>query len=59
MPTLFVGVADTPGALPVVLRALAQHVPGARVAVIPNTSHVMFEQDPVRFSAVVLDFLAS
>jgi pimeloyl-ACP methyl ester carboxylesterase len=59
VPTLFVAGADTPGALPIVLRALAQHVPGARVAIIPNTSHVMFEQDPVRFSAVVLDFLAS
>jgi pimeloyl-ACP methyl ester carboxylesterase len=57
VPTLFVGGADTPGSLPIVLRALASHVPAARVAIIPNTTHMMFEQNPVRFSAVVLDFL--
>jgi pimeloyl-ACP methyl ester carboxylesterase len=59
VPTLLVGGADTPGSLPVVLRALARHVPGARVAIIPNTTHFMFEQNPVRFSAIVLDFLAA
>ena len=46
MPTLFVGGADTPGSLPVVLRALAAHVPGARVEMIPNATHFMFGQDP-------------
>jgi pimeloyl-ACP methyl ester carboxylesterase len=58
VPTLFIGGGDTPGPDPVVLRALAAHVPGALVEIIPNTTHMMFEQDPVRFSAVVLDFLA-
>jgi esterase len=57
VPTLLVGGEDTPGLLPIILRALATHVPGARVAMIPNTTHPMFVQDPVRFSAAVLDFL--
>ena len=59
VPTLFIGGTDTPGMLPVVLHALATHVPGARVELLPNTTHMMFEQDPVRFSTVVLDFLAT
>jgi pimeloyl-ACP methyl ester carboxylesterase len=59
VPTLFVGGGDTPGSLPIILRALAAHIPGARIAMIPNTTHSMFVQNPARFSAVVLDFLAS
>jgi pimeloyl-ACP methyl ester carboxylesterase len=59
VPTLFVGGAKTPGSLPVVLRALAAHVPHAHVEIIPNATHVMFEQDPVRFSSAVLAFLAA
>jgi pimeloyl-ACP methyl ester carboxylesterase len=58
-PTLFIGGADTPGSLPIVLRALAAHVPGARLELIPNAGHSMFVDDPVRFSAVVLDFLGA
>jgi pimeloyl-ACP methyl ester carboxylesterase len=57
VPTLFVGGSNTSGSLPVVLRALAAHVPAARVAMIPHATHVMFEQDPVGFCRVVLDFL--
>ncbi|HUH84595.1 MAG TPA: alpha/beta hydrolase [Stellaceae bacterium] len=59
VPTLFIGGENTPGSLPIVLRALAAHVPGARIAMIPNATHMMFEQDPTRFSAAVLDFLAT
>lgn len=57
MPTLFAGGEDTPGLLPIILRALAAHVRGPSAAMIPNTTHPMFVQDPVRFSAAVLDFL--
>ena len=39
------------------LRALAAHVPGARVEMIPGARHFMFEDDPVRFCAAVLAFL--
>jgi pimeloyl-ACP methyl ester carboxylesterase len=59
VPTLFVGGEQTPGSLPFGLRALAAHVPDSRIAIIPNTTHLMVEQDPVRFSAVVIDFLTS
>jgi pimeloyl-ACP methyl ester carboxylesterase len=56
-PTLLVGGADTKGSLPIILRALADHIPGARVATIPRATHPMFEQNPVGFCAAVLDFL--
>lgn len=57
MPTLFVGGADTKGALPLVLRTLAAHIPGSRTAMIPGTSHWMFEQAPQKFCEIVLAFL--
>jgi pimeloyl-ACP methyl ester carboxylesterase len=57
-PTLFIGGADTRGALPAVLRALAPHVPGSRTAMIPGAGHWMFDQAPEKFSEVVLAFLA-
>ena len=56
-PTLFIGGEDTRGSLSINLRALAAHVRGARVAMIPHATHMMFEDDPVRFSGAVLDFL--
>jgi pimeloyl-ACP methyl ester carboxylesterase len=59
MPTLFVGGADTRGTLPLVLRALAAHVPNSRTATIPDTSHWMFDQAPQRFCEIVLEFLAA
>jgi pimeloyl-ACP methyl ester carboxylesterase len=57
VPTLFIGGANTRGALPQVLRALAEHVPDARIEMIPGTTHPMFEQAPQRYCEVVLDFL--
>ena len=57
-PTLFIGGADTRGALPAVLRALAAHVPGAATAIISDAGHWMFEQAPQKFSEIVLEFLA-
>jgi pimeloyl-ACP methyl ester carboxylesterase len=59
MPTLFIGGADTKGLLPTVLRALAAHVPDSKTAMIPATSHWMFEQAPQRFCEIVLEFLAA
>jgi len=58
VPSLFIGGADTGGLLAMIVNALAAHVPGARLAIIPNTTHSMFVQDPVRFGEIVLDFLA-
>jgi pimeloyl-ACP methyl ester carboxylesterase len=57
-PTLFIGGANTKGTLPQVLRALAAHVPNSKIAMIPNTTHPMFEQAPQKFCEIVLEFLA-
>jgi pimeloyl-ACP methyl ester carboxylesterase len=58
MPTLFIGGARTRGSLPHVLHTLAAHVPNSKTAMIPNTTHPMFEQAPQRFCEIVLEFLA-
>jgi pimeloyl-ACP methyl ester carboxylesterase len=58
-PTLFIGGGNTKGTLPHVLHTLAAHVAGSRTAMIPNTTHPMFEQAPQKFSEIVLEFLAS
>jgi pimeloyl-ACP methyl ester carboxylesterase len=57
VPTLLIGGADTSGHLPVIFDALSRHVPGARRALIPNSTHVMFAQQPVLFCEAVLAFL--
>lgn len=58
MPTLLIGGAKTPGMLPIVLKALAAAIPGARSELIPETTHVMFDQAPVRYSELVTAFLS-
>jgi esterase len=57
-PTLLIGGADTRGALSLVLRALAAHIPGARMATIADAGHWMFGQAPQEFCEIVLEFLA-
>jgi pimeloyl-ACP methyl ester carboxylesterase len=57
-PTLVVGGSDTPGVLPLVLRALGRHMPNSSVVMIPNTAHMMFEQDPMRYCVAVEAFLS-
>jgi pimeloyl-ACP methyl ester carboxylesterase len=57
-PTLFIGGANTKGLLPKVLHALAAHVKGSEIAMIPGATHPMFEQRPQQFCELVLDFLA-
>ncbi len=59
MPTLFIGGARTKGSLPHVLHTLAAHVPNSRTAIIPNTTHPMFEQAPRQFCEIVLEFLGA
>ena len=58
-PTLFVGGANTRGALPLVLRALAADVAGSSTAIIPGVGHWMFEQAPQKYCEIVLEFLAA
>ena len=57
-PTLLIGSGDTTGSLARNWRVMAEHVTGAKTAIIPNAKHWMFEQDPEGFSRVVTDFLA-
>ena len=57
-PTLLIGGADTTGSLSTMWRVMAEHIAGARTAVIPNARHWMFENDPQEFCRVVMDFLA-
>jgi len=54
---LMVGGENTPGMLPVILKALAATIPGAETAMIPNAGHSMFTQNPTAFCEAVLDFL--
>lgn len=57
-PTLLICGGDTKGKLFLIWRALAEHIPGAKTAIIPGTRHWMFEQAPQEFSTAVLEFLA-
>jgi pimeloyl-ACP methyl ester carboxylesterase len=52
MPTLFIGGANTKGALPKVLHTLAAHVQNSKTAMIPNATHPMLEQAPQKFSEI-------
>ena len=56
--SLLIGSGDTTGSLARNWRVMAEHVTGAKTAIIPNAKHWMFEQDPEEFSRVVRDFLA-
>jgi len=58
-PTLFIGGAETKGSLAVVHRALAQHVAGAKTALIEGARHWMFEQAPDDYCGAVEAFLAA
>jgi esterase len=57
-PTLLIGGGATKGSLSVIWRVLAEHIAGARTAVIPNAGHWMFEQAPQEYCDVVMEFLA-
>jgi esterase len=56
-PTLLIGGGATKGSLSVIWRVLAEHIAGARTAVIPNAGHWMFEQAPQEYCDVVMEFL--
>jgi pimeloyl-ACP methyl ester carboxylesterase len=57
-PTLLVGGGETTGGLARNWRVLAQHISGAKTALIPGARHWMFDHDPQRYCEIVLDFLA-
>jgi pimeloyl-ACP methyl ester carboxylesterase len=56
-PTLLIGGGATTGSLSVIWRVLAEHIAGAKTAVIPNAGHWMFEQAPQEYCEVVTEFL--
>ena len=56
--TLFVVGAETRGMLPVISKVLADLVPNAGLAVIPNAGHSMLRQQPKLFCETVLAFLS-
>ena len=58
-PTLFIGGANTKGAPPIVLNALASNVKGSRTEMIPGATHTMFVQAPQKYCEIVLAFLAA
>ncbi|MGY8681156.1 alpha/beta hydrolase [Bradyrhizobium sp. UFLA05-153] len=56
-PTLLIGGGATTGSLSVIWRVLAEHIAGAKTAVIANAGHWMFEQAPHEYGKVVSEFL--
>ena len=58
-PTMLIGGGDTIGSLSVIWRVLAQHIPGAKTAVIPGARHWIFDQAPQQYSDAVMEFLAA
>ncbi len=58
-PTLLIGGADTTGSLSTMWRVMAEHIAGAKTAVIPGGRHWMFENNPEEFCKVVMEFLES
>jgi esterase len=56
-PTLLIGGAETKGALSTIWRVLAEHIPGAKTAIVPGARHWMFDQAPAEYCKIVLEFL--
>ena len=56
--TLLIGGGATTGSLSVIWRVLAEHIAGAKTAVIANGGHWMFEQAPLEYGEAVNAFLA-
>ena len=59
MPTLFIGGEKTKGCCQRCCTRWRRMSPNAKTAMIPNTTHPMFEQAPQAFSEIVLEFLGA
>ncbi len=57
VPTLFVVGAEDAGAPPDVMRRMAEAVPGARLAVVPDAAHIANMDNAAGFYEAVADFL--
>jgi 3-oxoadipate enol-lactonase len=57
VPTLFVVGAEDAAASPEAMKAMADAVPGARLAVVPNAAHIANIDNPAGFYEAVAEFL--
>jgi len=58
-PTLVISGARDAGAPPAMGEAIAARIPGARMEIIANASHLSVLETPAEFEALLKDFLAS
>lgn len=58
-PTLVVAGELDPGTPVSMARAMAEGIPGARLAVVPGASHLSVVEKPAEFAALVAGFLAA
>jgi non-heme chloroperoxidase len=58
IPTLVVGGAQTPRYPTLINEVVVQCIPGSRLVVIPQATHLMSYQNPAAFNAALLHFLA-
>ena len=56
-PTLVVVGADDPGTPPAMSREIADHVPGAKLVIIEDASHMLPLQQTDRFLETLIDFI--
>jgi pimeloyl-ACP methyl ester carboxylesterase len=57
-PTLVVGGAQTPRYPALINEVVVQCIPGSRLVVIPQATHLMSYQNPTAFNEALLHFLA-
>lgn len=57
-PTLVIVGAEDAGTPPEMAREIAEHIPGARLEIIPGAGHVANVEQAERFNGLLLDFLA-
>ena len=57
LPTLVVTGEDDRTAAPEVARRMAARIPGAELAIVPATGHLLMLEQPARFDAALLDFV--
>jgi len=58
-PTLAIAGEIDQGTPPAMLRAIAERIPGARLAVIAGAAHLSAVEKPAKFASLVGDFLAA
>ena len=57
-PTLVVRGAQTPHYMALISEVIVRCIPGSRLVVIPQATHLMTHQYPAAFNEVLLHFLA-